>query len=96
MGLEGDAQDDYRGDGDQRAEEHDGLRKRWSEQERPDEEREPDGSESEQDGVFCAIGEPPGQSGTSSGKSQPPPTSLLIWVANTSESLNTLPGGPSA
>src|SRR5205807_3976346 len=96
MGLERDPQHDQGGHRDQRAEEHDRLRKSLSEEEGTDEEREPGPGEPEQERIFAPCDEPSAQSGTSSGRSQPPPTSLLIWVAKTRESLNTAVGGPSA
>ena len=96
MGLEGDPQYDEGGHRDQRAEEHLRLWKRRSEEKGTDEEREPGSGEPEQERSFASRGEPSAQRGTSSGKSQPPPTSLLIWVAKTNESLNTEAGGPSA
>ena len=96
MRLEGDPQDDQRGDRDQGAEQCDRLRKPGPEQEGGDEEGEPGAGQTEQHQVFGTCGKPPAQSGTSSASSQPPPTSLLIWVAKTRESLSTAPGGPSA
>jgi len=96
MGLEGDPQDDQGGDRDQRAEEDHRLWKGRADCKGSDEENQAGRGEPEQDGVFGTSGEPGGQSGTSSGRSQPPPTSLLIWVAKTRESLNTAAGGPSA
>ena len=96
MGLEGDPQHDEGGHRDQRAEENHRLRKSRSEEKGTDEEREPGTGETEQERIFAACDEPPAQRGTSSGSSQPPPTSLLIWVAKTRESLNTEAGEPSA
>src|SRR2546429_257929 len=95
-GAQGDPQHDEGGHRDQRAEEHHRLRKGRSEEKGTDEECEPGTGEPEQERIFAARDEPSDQSGTSSGSSQPPPTSLLIWVAKTSESLNTEAGGPSA
>ena len=96
MGLEGDPQHDEGGYRDQRAEEHHRLRKSRAEEEGTDEKREPGTGEPEQERVFTPRDEPPAQRGTSSASSQPPPTSLLIWVAKPSESLNTEAGEPSA
>ena len=96
MGLEGDRQHNEGGRRDQRAEEYHRLRKSRSEEKGTDEERESGTGETEQERIFAARDEPPAQRGTSSGSSQPPPTSLLIWVAKTRESLNTEAGEPSA
>ena len=96
MGLEGDPQHDEGGHRHQRAEEHHRLRKGRSEEKRTDEEREPGTGEPEQERMFAPRDDPSFQRGTSSGSSQPPPTSLLIWVAKTRESLSTEAGGPSA
>ena len=95
MGLDGDPQHDERGRPDQRAEEHHRLRKGWTEEKGTDEERKPGTGEPEQERIFAPRDDPSAQRGTSSGSSQPPPTSLLIWVAKTSESLRTEAGGPS-
>ena len=96
MGLEGHPQPDQRRRSDEGAEEHHRLGEGRAEQQRTDKEPKPGRGQREQQRVFGAGGEPFVQSGTSSGRSQPPPTSLLICVAKTRESLSTVPGGPSA
>src|SRR5438034_6616378 len=96
MRLERHAKDHQRGDGHQAAEECDRLRKPGTQDERGDEQAEPGTGNDDQHRIRQATGQPARQTGTSSGSSQPRPSSLLIWVAKTRESLSTVRGGPSA
>src|SRR5207237_9138763 len=94
--LQGHRQRDQGGNRDQSAEEEDWLWKPRTQRERSQEQPKSGGSKRQQDDILGVCRHPGSHTGTSSGRSQAPPTSLLIWVAKTSEALSTARGGPPA